>query len=131
MTNNFSDFEDFEDFEDFQFSQTKEINNESDSDSDNNIIKKHIIDISTINSINSAITDYIDFGIPRLAYTLKYSECNYGENIFRLKKVDYVLIKTKLYKNLYIYYVKKNNDRYTIAINYLTNKIHTIYKSSI
>jgi hypothetical protein len=129
MTDN---FDDFSDFEDFQFSQTKEINNETDSDSDNNnIIEKHIIDISTINSINIAITDYIDFGIPRLAYTLKYSECNYAENIFRLKKVDYVLIKTKLYKNLYIYYVKKYNDRYTIAINYLTNKIHTIYKSSI
>ena len=115
-------------YENFQFEQTNDYNNNSDSDLDN-IIEKHIIDNTTKKSINDAINDYIDIGFSNLSYVLKFSECNYAENIFKLKKINYVLIKIKYHNNLSIYYVKKNNNRYTVAINFLTNKVQTINKT--
>ena len=62
-----------------------------------------------------------------LAYTLSESKIIIGKNILDKLNIDLLLIQSKIYINIHLYLYKINNKLYTIAYNYILNKVISIY----
>ena len=62
-----------------------------------------------------------------LAYTLSDSKITIGKNILDELNIDLLLVQSKIYINIHLYLYKINNKLYTIAYNYILNKVISIY----